>query len=93
MRISHWLHPIAARVTRTRTLTRRAPHRPAFRPRLEGLEDRTTPSGGVLDPTFGSGGTVLNNPGSSQQALTDVVVLPDGKLLTAGYFAWPCSRQ
>jgi uncharacterized delta-60 repeat protein len=85
MRTLSWLRPLAARLTRARTHRRRAPHRPAFRPRVEGLEDRTTPSGGLLDPTFGSGGTVLNNPGSSQQALTDVVVLPDGKLLTAGY--------
>src|SRR5262245_54583379 len=85
MRVSHWLRPLAARLTRTRTRPRRAPHRPAFLPRVKGLEDRTTPSGGLLDPTFGSGGTELNNPGSSQQALTDVVVLPDGKLLTTGY--------
>jgi uncharacterized delta-60 repeat protein len=49
------------------------------------LEDRTTPSGGLLDPTFGSGGTVLNNFGSSQHALTDVKVLTDGELLTVGY--------
>ena len=29
-----------------------------FRPRLEALDDRCLPSGGVLDPTFGSGGMV-----------------------------------
>jgi len=29
-----------------------------FRPRLEALDDRCLPSGGVLDPTFGSGGLV-----------------------------------
>jgi len=85
MRVSSWLRPLAARLTRTRTRPRRAPHRPAFRPRIEGLEDRTTPSGGLLDPTFGSGGAAINNFGSYQQTLTDVVVLPDGKLLTAGY--------
>jgi uncharacterized delta-60 repeat protein len=32
-----------------------------FRPRLEALEDRSLLSGGVLDPTFGSGG-VVNTP-------------------------------
>jgi uncharacterized delta-60 repeat protein len=58
---------------------------------VEALEDRCCPSGGTLqwsdplDPTFGNGGTVLNNFGSSSQALTDVKVLSDGKLLTAGY--------
>jgi uncharacterized delta-60 repeat protein len=85
MRTLSWLRPLADRLTRTSTRPRRAPHRPAFRPRLEGLEDRTTPSGGLLDPTFGSGGAAINNFGSYQQMLTDVVVLPDGKLLTAGY--------
>jgi len=53
---------------------------------VEALEDRLTPSGGgLLDPTFGTGGAVLNSTGSDLQALTDVTVLPDGKLLTAGY--------
>jgi uncharacterized delta-60 repeat protein len=84
MRISTWLRPLIVRLSRTRP--RRLARRPAFRPRLEGLEDRLTPSGGgLLDPTFGSGGVVLNSTGTDSQALTDVTVLPDGKLLAAGY--------
>jgi uncharacterized delta-60 repeat protein len=58
---------------------------------VEALEDRCCPSGGTLqwsdplDPTFGDGGTVRNNFGSGFQSITDVKVLSDGKLLTAGY--------
>jgi uncharacterized delta-60 repeat protein len=58
---------------------------------VEALEDRCCPSGGTLqwsdplDPTFGNGGTAINNFGSGYQSITDVKVLPDGKLLTAGY--------
>jgi hypothetical protein len=42
MRLSSWLRPLAARLTATRA--RRASHRPAFRPCVEGLEDRTAPA-------------------------------------------------
>jgi uncharacterized delta-60 repeat protein len=91
MRLLSWLRPLVARFSRApgadalRLARRRAPQRPAFRPRLEALEDRTTPSGGLLDPTFGSGGTALYTTGAGDQGLTDVTVLPDGKLLAAGY--------
>jgi Ca2+-binding RTX toxin-like protein len=37
---ARWLCPLAAHLTRPRP----APHRPAFRPRVEGLEDRTAPA-------------------------------------------------
>jgi uncharacterized delta-60 repeat protein len=66
-----------------------------FRPRVEALEDRyclspgvmewTDPTGGLLDPTFGSGGTALSGTGTTYQSLTDVTVLSGGKLLAAGY--------
>jgi len=93
MHLSQWLRPLTARLTRTRTRPRRAPHRLAFRPCVEGLEDRTTPSGGLLDPTFGSGGTAINSFGSGGQSITDVKVLPDGKLLTAGTVNFPNNSE
>ncbi len=40
---------------------------------------------GLPDPTFGSGGfTVLDEPDLTNEFLTDVVVLPDGKILAGG---------
>jgi len=41
-------------------------------------------SNGSLDATFGSGGTVLTDFGTSVDAASDVVVQPDGKILAAG---------
>jgi N-acetylneuraminic acid mutarotase len=55
--------------------------RNAFHPRLELLEDRSVPSAGALDPTFGSGGTVT---GPIQNCNALVVQPADGKILTAG---------
>jgi hypothetical protein len=42
MRVSHWLRPLAAHLTRT--CRQQALHRLRFRPRVEALEDRTVPS-------------------------------------------------
>ena len=66
-----------------RTLSGTAPWRPAarrpsarrspLRLRLEPLEDRLTPSGGLLDPTFGSGGVVTSSFASTE-GLYDVTV-------------------
>jgi uncharacterized delta-60 repeat protein len=81
MRISHRLRPLAARFSRIPTPRTR--QRPTFRPRLEALEDRLCPSGGLLDPTFGSGGIVTQAFTSSPDSATAVVVQPDGKIVTA----------
>lgn len=48
-----------------------------FRPRLEALEDRCLLSGGVLDPTFGSGGIVTTTAGSLSNAFA-VATYPAG---------------
>jgi uncharacterized delta-60 repeat protein len=55
-----------------------------FRPRVEGLEDRLTPSGGQLDPTFGSGG-IVNLSSTTNVDARAVTVQPDGRVVIAGY--------
>src|SRR5262245_52449822 len=47
---------------------------------LEALEDRTTPSGGSLDPTFDSAGFLLN---TTVTDFADVLVQADGKVVAA----------
>jgi uncharacterized delta-60 repeat protein len=42
---------------------------------------------GTLDPTFGSGGTVLTSFGGSLSAAADVAVQPDGKIVAVGFVA------
>jgi uncharacterized delta-60 repeat protein len=60
-----------------------------FRPRLEALDDRCLPSGGVLDPTFGSGGIVSTNVGGLNRSFA-VATYPsagtanDGKVVAVG---------
>jgi uncharacterized delta-60 repeat protein len=81
---THWLRPLAVRLTHPRP--RPAPHRPAFRPRVEGLEDRTTPTAGALDPSFDGDGKVLTDIGGlgSVDSRGLVASLPDGKVIVVG---------
>jgi uncharacterized delta-60 repeat protein len=52
---------------------------------LECLEDRVTPStGGLLDPSFGSGGQVLTSFSNNYDSANAVAVQPDGKIVVAG---------
>ncbi len=83
MHLPSWLRPLAARLNRP--APRRARPRRAFRPSLEALEDRLTPSGGgLLDPTFnGTGAKVLSS--SIMHVANDVAVQPDGKIVSVGY--------
>src|SRR5262245_54097315 len=76
------------RLSRPTSCTRPAP---AFRPRLEFLEDRCLPSGGALDPTFGPGGTVTTGTGVFSDSLAYAVTTypnagtaNDGKIVAAG---------
>ena len=63
--------------------------------RLEPLEDRCVSSAGVLDPTFGSGGTVTTSFAKSRgTAESDVVAIqPDGKIIAAGSSEIPNSLK
>jgi uncharacterized delta-60 repeat protein len=72
---------------------KRQPHRTILR--LEGLEDRYLLSAGVLDPTFGAGGSVTtsfaNGSGSTTKTGNQMMVeadalaiQPDGKIVAAG---------
>jgi hypothetical protein len=51
------------------------------------LEDRLTPSGGLLDPTFGSGG-IVNLPPATAATPRAVAVQPDGEIVIAGGAPW-----
>jgi uncharacterized delta-60 repeat protein len=59
----------------------------AIRLAVEQLEDRLTPStGGVLDPTFGSGGQLFSSFSNNWDGANAVVAQPDGKIVIAGGF-------
>src|SRR5260370_17346413 len=61
--------------------------------RLEPLEDRCLLSGGVLDPTFGTGGLVTTNLGTQNESFDYAVAVyhnqgaaNEGKIVAAGTF-------
>jgi uncharacterized delta-60 repeat protein len=83
MPLLSWLRPLAARLSSPRPRAT-APRR-SFRPRLEALEARDCPAGGLLDPTFGTAGITVTDTGPSVEAFTSVVAQANGTLLAAGY--------
>jgi uncharacterized delta-60 repeat protein len=62
----------------------RPAHSPRVRLSLESLDDRTVPSAGALDPTFGTAGVVSTDLGSTHDIARAVVQQADGKLVAAG---------
>jgi uncharacterized delta-60 repeat protein len=80
-----WLSPRKTRRNAPTGPRRNLQPAPRSRLRLEALEDRTVPAVGFLDPTFGTGGTVLINfPGSTNDTGNAVIVQPDGKTVVVG---------
>ncbi|HEY7157401.1 MAG TPA: hypothetical protein VH575_25835 [Gemmataceae bacterium] len=87
MTIVRWLRSVLTPRPTTRTRPR------ARRLTVEPLEDRITPStGGLLDPTFGSGGQVLSSFSNNWDQAMAVVAQPDGKIVIAGDTTVPGSK-
>jgi uncharacterized delta-60 repeat protein len=49
------------------------------------LEDRTAPTAGFLDQTFGTGGVVTTSFGPADDIAQSIAIQADGKLVVAGY--------
>jgi uncharacterized delta-60 repeat protein len=88
MNFFSWLRKAMAFDRRVSGLRR--PRHSRCRPSLEGLEDRCLLSGGVLDPTFGTGGIVATQAGLIDSGDDAVATYPaagtpnDGKVVAAG---------
>jgi uncharacterized delta-60 repeat protein len=88
---SEWETLIMSFASWLQNKTRRQVIRTRRRPELEVLEDRCLLSGGVLDPTFGTAGTVTTPVGTIDSADYSVATYPnagnanDGKVVAAGY--------
>jgi uncharacterized delta-60 repeat protein len=79
MTLIRWLRSCFA----PRPASRNQPRAPRLA--VEQLEDRLTPStGGVLDPTFGSGGQVMTSFTNNYDSAQAVTVQSDGKFLIVG---------
>jgi Tol biopolymer transport system component len=91
MRVSNWLRLLATRLNPVRT--RLAPRRPAFRPRAEGLEDRTAPAVFTVTSTGDNDGV---NPApfsgtfTLRQAIIDANANPGADAIT---FAIPDAQK
>jgi len=89
MRTFSWVRDRIGRWRQTPSVGRRGTKaRPEsrWRPRLEALEDRSVPAGGVLDPTFGTGGVVSSSLGATTSANAVTTDPNDGKIVVAGYY-------
>src|SRR6516162_7684194 len=77
MTLSRWF-------STTHSPTRQRP--PRVRLHVERLEDRLTPTAGLLDPTFGAGaGYVLSSPSSYSNGANAVAVESNGQIVAAGW--------
>ena len=69
---------------KSRSATHRSSSRLTHWVQLEKLEDRCLLTAGALDTTFGTGGLVVNDLGSTSDRAFEVVIQSDGKIITAG---------
>ena len=92
MPIPNWLRKQLGRAQRSTSARSEKRRLPTLRPRVEPLEDRCLLTGGVLDPTFGTGGVVSSSLDASVRA-NSVATYPqagtanDGKIVVGGEFA------
>ena len=69
---------------KTRSATHRSSSRLTHWVQLEKLEDRCLLTAGALDTTFGTGGLVVTDLGSTFEHAYDMVIQADGRIVTAG---------
>ncbi len=85
MRLSHWLRSLAAPLTAPRA--RRVRQRPTFRPRLEGLEDRSLPSAVAFSTAlpYTASATAVDSAGNVAVSTASAVYRfsPSGQLLAS----------
>src|SRR6478672_1709197 len=82
MSFSSWFR--SSKPAPSRRSSRRSRPRPASRPGVEQLEDRTLLTAGALDPSFGAGGIVTTALTSGTQGANSIVLQGDGKIVVAG---------
>ena len=69
---------------KSRSATHRSSSRFTHWVQLEKLEDRCLLTAGALDTTFGTGGLVVTDLGSTFEHAYDMVIQADGRIVTAG---------
>ncbi len=88
MLFSSWLRSLKSRwllsSTRRPRPSRPWHGRPSVRLALERLEDRLTPTAGLLDPTFGAGAGYVLSSFSSSASANAVALQSDSRIVTAG---------
>ena len=87
MRFTSWLRSLKSligRVQSTRPEPRQRPETRRQRLALEILEDRLTPSAGILDLSFGVGGKVFTPYSTGNIGSSGLAVQTDGKMVIAG---------
>lgn len=85
-----WRRPLSRITCMVRHVSRRRAS--GFVPRLDVLEERTLPSAGAHDPSFGGSGVVQFDTGWHDN-FGGVALQPDGKVIAAGTHSPAASPQ